>query len=319
MIYNVIVYLIMILATSVYGGEIDGVIYDSSQELKGASVTLADQTITTDADGKFVFENVSPGEHLLRIVHPDGKTVKQESVFVLLDGRTTFTFDFSARIINLGEVMVYGEPVIEATPGKQTMNVSEVLRITGAANDPLRALQILPGVTAPNSVLAGLFIRGGGPEDNAYYFNRVYLSYPYHFAGLATTINSTAIKSVDVLAGGFGAEFGNAQAIIDIQAKPPEREKISFTSDLNMLMSELMLESPLGKNGAFYVAGRRSYADLIVPLFIKIPELTKFPQFWDYQTGFDYDLTPKQKLHFSAFSANDSMEITLTQNSKYRR
>jgi hypothetical protein len=305
----------MVLATSVYGGEIDGVIYDLGQELKGASVTLADQTITTDAEGKFVFENVPPGEHLLRIVHPDGKTVKQESVFVLSDGYTPFAFDFSEKILTLGEVMVYGEPVIEATPGKQTMKVSEVLRITGAANDPLRALQILPGITAPNSVLAGLFIRGGGPEDNAYYFDRVYLSYPYHFVGLATTINSAAIKSVDVLVGGFGAEFGNAQAIIDIQAKPPERERLSFTSDLNMIMSGLMLESPLGKKGAFYVAGRRSYADLIVPLFIEIPELTKFPRFWDYQTDFDYDLTPEQKLHFSTFSSNDSMEITLTQNS----
>lgn len=311
-----VVCLILILGASARAGEIDGIIYEAGQELKGASITLTEQTTTTDIEGRFVFENVPPGEYMLRIVHPDGKTVKQESVFVLSDGRTPFTYDFSAEIINLGEVMVYGEPVIEATPGKQTMKVSEVLRITGAANDPLRALQILPGITAPNSVLAGLFIRGGGPEDNAYYFDRVYLSYPYHFAGLATTINSTAIKSVDVLAGGFGAEFGNAQAIIDIQAKPPEREKLSFTSDINMLMSELMLESPLGKNGAFYVAGRRSYADLIVPLFIKIPELTKFPQFWDYQTGFDYDLTPKQKLHLSAFSANDSMEITLTQNSK---
>jgi len=315
MIYYVVFFLITILGASAYAGEIDGTIYDAGQELKGALVTLGDQTITTNVDGRFVFANILPGDCLLNIVHPDGKTVKQVSVFVLSDGHTSFTYDFSTETLNLGELMVYGEPIIEAMPSRQTMTASEVLRVTGAANDPLRALQILPGITAPNSILAGLFIRGGGPEDNAYYFDRVYLSYPYHFVGLATTINSTAIKSVDVLAGGFGAEFGNAQAIIDIQAKPPEREKLSFTADLNMIMSELMLESPLGKKGAFYVAGRRSYADLIVPLFIDIPELTEFPRFWDYQTGFDYDLTPKQKLHFSAFSANDSMEITLTQNS----
>jgi hypothetical protein len=306
---------IIILTTSAYGGEIDGVIYESGQKLKGVSVTLADQTTTTNTEGRFVFTNVSPGDHLLRIVHPDGKTVGQRSISVLSDRRTPFIFDFSEEIIALGEVNVYGKPMTEWMPSKQAMKVSEALRVTGAANDPLRALQILPGITAPNSILAGLFIRGGGPEDNAYYFDRVFLSYPYHFSGLATTINSSAIKSVDVFAGGFGAEFGNAQAIIDIQAKSPEREKLSFASDLNMLMSELMLESPIGSKGAFYVAGRRSYADLIVPSFIDIPELTKFPQFWDYQTGFDYDLTNRQKLHFGAFSANDSMEIALTQDS----
>jgi outer membrane receptor protein involved in Fe transport len=224
------------------------------------------------------------------------------------------TFDFAGDTLALREVVVYREPVLEATPGRQTMEVSEILRVTGAANDPLRALQILPGINAPNSIMAGLYVRGGGPDDNSYYFDRVYLSYPYHFVGLATTINSAAIESVDVHAGGFGAEFGNAQAVIDIHAKPPEREKFSFTSNLNMIMSELMLESPIGSKGALYVAGRRSYADLVIPQLVDIPELTHFPTFWDYQTGFDYDLTPDQQLHFSAFSTRDSFEITLTED-----
>lgn len=209
--------------------------------------------------------------------------------------------------------MVFMESAKQTTPGMQTIQVSEVLRVTGAANDPLRALQILPGITAPNSILAGLYVRGGGPDDNSYFFDRVYLSYPYHFIGLATTINSAAIKSVDVYAGGFGADFGNAQTVIDIHAKPPAKE-LSLTSNLNMLMSELMIESPIGNKASMYVAGRRSYADLIVPRIIDIPELTQFPMFWDYQIGLDYDLTPKQKLHFITFSTQDSFKVNVTED-----
>lgn len=254
-----------------------------------------------------VFDETRPPEMgLLQFTFTSGRDFIKEM--------PTFTLDFAGDILTLREVVVYREPVIEATPSRQTMKVSEILRVTGAANDPLRALQILPGITAPNSIMAGLYVRGGGPDDNSYYFDRVYLSYPYHFVGLATTINSAAIESVDVHAGGFGAEFGNAQAVIDIHAKPPEREKFSFTSNLNMIMSELMLESPIGSKGAFYVAGRRSYADLVIPQLVDIPELTQFPMFWDYQTGFDYDLAPGQQLHFSAFSTRDSFEITLTED-----
>jgi len=312
--YLGIAYLILIFAAVAHAGEIDGVIYEASQELEGAWVTFAGQTVITNAEGRFALKNVPSGDQSLHIVHPDGKQTKIVSVVVLPDMGTLFTFDFSQEALTLDEVMVYGEPVIEVTPGKQTMQISEVLRVTGAANDPLRALQILPGITAPNAFAAGLHVRGGGPDDNSYYFDRVSLSYPYHFGGLATTVNSAAIGSVDVHAGGFGAEFGNAQAVIDIHASPSEREGLSFTADLNMIMSEMLIESPVGSRGVFYVAGRRSYADLIVPHFVDIPELTKFPRFWDYQAGFDYDLTPGQKLHFITFSARDSMEILITED-----
>jgi len=312
--YCLAVYLMLILVAAAYAGEIDGIIYEAGQELKGVSIIFKNQTAVTDAEGRFVLKNLPSGDNLLHILHPDGKQIKHISAFVLSDARTLFTFDFSGEILHLGEVTVYGEPVLEATPGKQTMQVSEILRVTGAANDPLRALQILPGITSPNSFITGLNIRGGGQNDNSYYFDRVSLSYPYHFGGLATTINSAAIESVDVHAGGFGAEFGDAQAVIDIHAKPPDREKVSFTSDLNMIMSEAMLESPLGSKGAFYIAGRRSYADLIIPHLIDIPELTQFPMFWDYQAGFDYDLAPEQQLHFTAFSARDLMEIMITED-----
>jgi len=312
--YCLAVYLMLIIVAVAHAGEIDGTIYEAGQELEGVSVIFKNQAAVTDAEGRFVLKNLPSGDNLLHILHPDGKRIKHISAFVLSDARTLFTFDFSGGILHLGEVTVYGEPVVEATPGKQTMQVSEILRVTGAANDPLRALQILPGITSPNSFITGLNIRGGGQNDNSYYFDRVSLSYPYHFGGLATTINSAAIESVDVHAGGFGAEFGDSQAVIDINAKPPDRGKVSFTSDLNMIMSEAMLESPLGSKGAFYVAGRRSYADLIIPHLIDIPELTQFPMFWDYQTGFDYDLTSEQQLHFTAFSARDLMEIMITED-----
>ncbi|MFC1712733.1 TonB-dependent receptor domain-containing protein [Candidatus Poribacteria bacterium] len=312
--YFITAYLVLFIAAASHAGVIDGVIYEAGEELEGASIVYVAQTATTDTEGRFVLENVPSGDRLLRIIHPDGRRVKQVPVIVLTDARTPFTFDFSTAALILGEVTVHGAPIIEATPGKQTMQVSEIRRVTGGTNDPLRALQILPGITSPRGFSAGLNVRGGGPDDNSYYFDRVSLSYPYHFGGLATTVNSAAIESLDVHAGGFGAEFGNAQAVIDINASQPERERVALASDLNMIMSEVMLESPVGSNGAFYIAGRRSYADLIIPHLVDIPELTQFPRFWDYQAAFDYDLSPEQKLHFGAFSARDSMEVNVTQD-----
>ncbi len=143
--YHSIAYLMLLCVTLAHTGEIDGTIYEEDQGLGEVSVTLASQTTTTDAAGRFVLENVPPGMHMLRIEHPDGKRVEQVPVTVLSDTRTPFTFDFS-EVVVLDEVVVSGSRQ-PSTPSTRTILGSEIQRVTGAAHDALHALQILPGVT----------------------------------------------------------------------------------------------------------------------------------------------------------------------------
>ncbi len=304
-------YLMLVGVMQLDAAQIEGMIYESGEALPNAVIALDGQTVTTDATGSFTLKDVSPGEYSLQIYHPDGKQSEQISITVSPNEPSRLTFDFSAHPPILSEVVVVTrrEP---PKPSQQTVLGSEIQRVAGTGNDVLRALQALPGIASANDLSGELFIRGGGPDDNVFYFDRTFLSYPYHFGGLVSTLSSELIGQVDVYAGGFGAEFGaNAQAIIDIQAREANREKLTFTSNINLLMSELFIESPLGSKASFYLAGRRSYADLIVPHIIEIEQLTAFPRFWDYQMGFDYELTSNQRLSFNAFGAQDFMEFLL--------
>ncbi|MFQ6043693.1 MAG: carboxypeptidase regulatory-like domain-containing protein, partial [Candidatus Poribacteria bacterium] len=283
-------------------------VYSEIAPLSGVTVTIPqlDRRESTDSSGGFIFENVPPGKYSITaaavgydesdVYEVTVESGKSSHVEIYLE-RTSFL---------LGEVVVKARRTPKVI-SRQTVLSDEIKRVPGTAGDALRALQSLPGVGVMNDFSGLLYIRGGGPEDNVFYFDRTYLLYPYHFGGLVATVNSEIIDRVDVYAGGFGAEFGaDAQAVIDIQSRDGRDDKFGVKANLNMLMSEALIEGPIGKRGSWYLTGRRSYIDLFP---INVERITALPRFWDYQAKLSYDLTKNHHLSFDAFGADDFMEL----------
>jgi hypothetical protein len=194
-------------------------------------------------------------------------------------------------------------------PGQKSMTAADIARVPGTTGDVLKALSVMPGISSPMDMSGELFVRGGSAQENRFYFDRIPLEYPYHFGGLTSTISSDIIDRVDVHAGGFGAQFGEGQAVIDISGRTRNRGGFRGSADVNPLLSEWFTQTPVGENGSAYVSGRRSYADLIVPKLIDIEQITAFPRFWDYQAGAEADLSDTQHLKVTTFASEDFMEL----------
>jgi hypothetical protein len=209
------------------------------------------------------------------------------------------------------EAPAYGPVSVTTTPGpgQKTMTAADIDRVPGTAGDVLKSLSVMPGISSPMDMSGELFVRGGSSEENRFYFDRILLGYPYHFGGLTSTISSDIIDRIDVHAGGFGAQFGEAQAVIDISPRQRNRDGFRGSADLNPLLSEWFLQAPVGEDGSAYVAGRRSYADLIIPKIIDIKQITAFPRFWDYQAGVETDLSDRQHLRVTTFASQDYMQL----------
>ncbi len=110
---------------------------------------------------------------------------------------------------------------------RQTLDGELLKRMPGSAGDPFRGIARLPSVATINDFLGVLSVRGGAPEDNLYYFDRLPLGYPYHLLGIVSVVSSEVIGKVDVYPGGFGAEFGaDSQAVIDIHSAPKNKETL---------------------------------------------------------------------------------------------
>ena len=300
--------LVLPLAALSQTGTIEGNVYDGSTNapVVGAEVHIlgTDERQTTDTEGKFWFIEIAPGTYTVSITHAMYDTPTEADIEVNA-GHTTQIKLYLGEVLMLEEVIVEGER-LPPTISRKDIRGSELRRIPGVANDALKGLTTLPSIGVPNDYFGILYIRGSEPGSNLYYFDRTPLGYPFHWGGLLSTVSSEVIEKIDIYAGGYGAEFGlDSQAVLDIHSRDSLDERTSGKFNLNILYSEGMLERRLGDEGYAYIAGRRSYIDLIVGRFID----GQFPYFSDYQLKFAYPLGEKHHLTLNTFAATDHFHV----------
>ena len=309
-----LVFTTMSLSVSAQTGDIQGTVYQRStgRVLVDTDVHLleTDQYQKTDENGVFQFTELPEGTYTLIVTHPSEATPTKISVDIS-SGDTTEVKIHLGVAFKLETVVVEGKR-LRLTVSRTEIRGSELLRIPGSFNDTLKGLMTLPSIGIPNDYFGTLYIRGSEPGSNLYYLDRTPLGYPFHWGGLLSTISSETIETIDIYAGGYGAEFGlDSQAVLDIHARDSINERLGGKFNLNILYSEGLLEAKIGDKGYISVSGRRSYLDLIAGPVLE--EQTgrpqQFPYFSDYQLKCAYPLGEKHRLTLNAFAATDHFKI----------
>ena len=113
-----------------------------------------------------------------------------------------------------------------------------------------------------NSGFAGLFIRGGTPDQNRIILDGMTIYQVDHFFGFFSSINSNIVKDVQIYRSGFPAKFGGGiSSIIDITGKSGSTKKQKLDLFTNMLSAGFTYQQPLSKRGSFILSARRSFTD----------------------------------------------------------
>ncbi|RKU15842.1 hypothetical protein C6500_18685 [Candidatus Poribacteria bacterium] len=307
-------FITMPLSALAQTGDIQGTIYQRStgKPLVDADVHFleTDQHQKTDENGTFRFTGLAEGTHTFVVTHP----VEAAPIKVSVDissGDTTEVKIHLGVAFKLETVVVEGKR-LPPTVSRKEIRGSELLRIPGTANDALKGLTTLPSIGIPNDYFGALYIRGSEPGSNLYYLDRTPLGYPFHWGGLLSTISSETIETIDIYAGGYGAEFGlDSQAVLDIHARDSIEERLNGKFNLNILYSEGLLEARIGNKGYISASGRRSYLDLIAgpTLEAQTGQKQQFPYFSDYQLKFAHSLGANHHLTLNVFAATDHFKI----------
>jgi hypothetical protein len=128
--------------------------------------------------------------------------------------------------------------------------------------DVLQSIQLIPGVQSPTETAAGLYIRGGTPDQNLILWDGIKMYHSGHFFGTISAFNPYITDEIKVYKNGTQARYGNRiSGVIDITSDSGIPEKINGGFGFNMTHADAYLKAPLDDNLAIMVSARRSITD----------------------------------------------------------
>jgi hypothetical protein len=263
-------------------------------------------------DGKFEIADVPAGAQTL-LVSVVGYGLVRREVTVSATEVVDVTIPVNEGASTyVEEVSVGGSRFREAEPGVASQSVlgsREILALRGLiADDPFRAVQVLPGVTTGDDFRAEFAIRGLGPGNIGISVDGVDSPLLFHTVrgvqdsdtGSLALINSDILESATLLAGPhperLNAHLGSR---VDFTTRDGSRERLTVRALVSASAASTVWEGPLGagKQASWMVAARQSYIDWLLQA-IDTTNGAAFG-FTDLQAKFTFDLSPKQSLRVS--------------------
>jgi len=221
--------------------------------------------------------------------------------------------------LELGEVTVLGDRIENEVESAQissinlsTETIKSIPALLGEV-DIIKAIQLLPGIQSGTEGSSGLYVRGGGPDQNLILLDGIPVYNVNHLFGFFSVFNADAINSVQLIKGGFPARYGGRlSSVIDIRMKEGNNEKIHGSGSIGLIAARLTLEGPIIKDKmSFVISGRRTYADILAAPLIAAQSKEQGEKFnggyyfYDLNTKINYKFSERNRLYLSAYMGND--------------
>lgn len=193
---------------------------------------------------------------------------------------------------------------------KLSMKEIEHIPVLFGEKDVLKAIQLLPGIKAAGDGNSGMFVRGGGADQNLILLDEAPVYNASHLLGFFSTFNSDALKDITVYKGGMPAQYGGRlSSVLDIKMNDGNNQDFDVSGGVGLISAKLNIEGPLQKDkSSFLITGRRTYADMFLKLFDEYKSNSLY--FYDLNAKVNYILNDKNRIYISGYFGKDKLGTT---------
>ncbi|MEI7499253.1 MAG: carboxypeptidase-like regulatory domain-containing protein [Bacteroidota bacterium] len=293
----------------------------TGEALIGATMYLVETKAGTATDQNGFLSLVLKAGSYTAVFTFMGLETKKYFLEVLSDG--VFNIEMKKSAIEMKEVVVFGDQQMNfrfKDPGLEKISakaIKEIPMMMGE-RDILRVSEMLPGIVTVGEGSAGLNVRGGNYDQNAFYMNKIPIYNTSHLFGFFPAFNADIVKDFSIYKGHIPAQFGGQlSSVFNIIGRQGNRKRFTVRGGISPVAANLSVEGPLKKDtSSFMISGRYLFSDWILRQINDPVIRTSKAGFNDISASFGYDFR-KSQLSLFVYHSQDEFRLSDINSYKY--
>jgi len=188
-------------------------------------------------------------------------------------------------------------------------NADALPRFAGSI-DPMRMLQLMPGVQTAAEGNSGLYVRGSDDGQSLVLLNQAPLYAHAHLLGFFSIFNPGHTASFELIKTGAGSAATALQpATLVVESRQETGADWSVEGDAGIIASQATLTVPLGHRAALRLSGRRSYTGWLVGALASRGSDDLHYRLQDYDATLAWQIDRRNKLIVNSHYGDDRTHI----------
>lgn len=221
--------------------------------------------------------------------------------------------------IHIQEVTISGESRHETSrsarmgthllPKKAIENIPMIF----GERDVLRVVQLMPGVQKGHDGSNDIYVRGGSTDQNLIILDGAPVYNVSHLMGMFSLFNGNAIKSTELIKGGFPARYGGRlSSVIEMVMEEGDMQRYHGNFSIGLISASGALQGPIVKDKvSFILTGRRTYVDALLRPWVREDEGVPSVYFYDFTAKINWKINETNRLFLSGYFGQDKFGIRM--------
>lgn len=185
--------------------------------------------------------------------------------------------------------------------------------------DVIKTIQLMPGVQSGMEGFSGIYVRGGGADENLMMLDGTPLYNVSHLLGLLSVFTPEAVKKVTFYKGSFPARYGGrVSSIVDVRTNDGNAKGFHGSVSAGLLSEKLHFEGPIAGENTTWSFSARGMHTFLFDRLIKACGSPANYAFYDINAKVTHRFSDTDKIFVGFYTGRDYFRYSDSDKSSSR-